>query len=121
MKLLSVLILSVVVSFNSLGQSSEDQLLKVYSSEELKEIKSSSKENYDLLVYSLANGLVISDLPEGKSSKLDGEIMLPKGEYNFTDLGLKISERNQYYKIVGTTKMLTVKSFYILKNEKNEN
>lgn len=121
MKLLNALIFLTVLSFNSIGQTAEDHLLKVYTVEELKEIKSSSNENYDLLVYSLTNGLIISDLPEGKTAKLDGEVTLPNGNYNFADLGLKISERNQYFKIVGTNKMLTVKSFYTLKNEKNEN
>lgn len=121
MKLINVLLLLTVLSFKSFGQTSEDQLLKVYSSSELEDLKNTSPENYNLLIYALSNGLTISDFPSEKKEKFVNEINLPESAYNFTDLGLRIIEKNQYFKIVGTNKVLTVKSFYTLNYEKNGN
>lgn len=118
MKLLSILGLSLLLSYQSSAQQDvEQELLQSYTKSELNSIKKDQPERYRALVYGVNNALDIVDFPKGKESKTDGNIDLPSGDYSFCDLGLKIKESNQYFKINGTNKLLVVKSFYLLENE----
>lgn len=118
MKLLSILGLSLLLSFQASAQQDvEQELLQSYTKSELNSIKKDQPERYRVLVHGVKNALEIVDFPKGKESKTDGTIDLPSGDYNFCDLGLKIKESNQYFKIHGTNKLLVVKSFYLLENE----
>ena len=118
MKLLSILGLFILLSYQASAQQDlEQELLKSYTKSELNSITKDQPERYRALVYGLKNALEIVDFPKGKESKTDGNIDLPSGDYSFCDLGLKIKESNQYFKINGTNKLLVVKSFYLLENE----
>lgn len=114
MKLLLTTGMFLLVSITSFCQEFNDKLAKVYTQTEL---SSMDADHLNLLEYALINGLSISDMPTEKSAKLNGEITLPQGEYTFADLGLKIENSNQYFRISGTNKVLTVKSFFVLSNE----
>jgi hypothetical protein len=60
-------------------------------------------------------------MPSGKETQLP-EIILVHNTNKFTDLGLKILNENQYFRIKDSNNMLVVKSMYVLKNElKNKN
>jgi len=120
MKIFNTVIVMALLSSNLFAQSSDELLLKSYTQDELSIIKNSDNEKYELLLNSIDKALVLMDCPKDKASKFNGEITLPNGPYTFVDLGLKISDTNQYFKVTGTNKMLMVKSFYILKSERNE-
>lgn len=110
----SMTLLSVVV----FSQQMDERLLKVYSEQELTEIKKTNIGFFNALVYGLDNATYVSDLPSGKELGDLKTISLPSGHYSFASLGLKIVEdANQYYKIDGTNKMLVVKSGIVLMNE----
>ena len=80
-----------------------------------------SSEELFLLEYALTNGFYITTLPSKESTyikKLNVTTEIKK----YTDIGLRIENQNQYFNIVGTDKMLVVKSKYVLQNElKNKN
>ena len=120
MKKISLLIVALLFGLGVYSQDIDTRLSGSYSEQELKELMKTDQEKYTLLVYALDHGMEVMALPEGKGAKLNGEVSLPSGTYTFADLGLTISDSNQYYRIEGTNTMLLVKSFWVLKNEKNE-
>lgn len=120
MKKISLLIVALLFGLGVYSQDIDTRLSGAYSEQELKELMKTDQEKYTLLVYALDHGTEVMALPEGKGAKLNGEINVPSGMYTFADLGLTISDSNQYYRIAGTNTMLVVKSFWVLKNEKNE-
>ena len=93
------------------------QLLKVYSENELNQIVQESPEKYDLLVYAIDHAIYTADFPTEKKDNISKEIEVPLGDYTYLDLGIKIENLNQFYRIKGTNKILVVKSFYVLNNE----
>lgn len=108
----------IMFSFVSLcfafdAQKYNSDLLKSYSKLELSKFDS---ETIQVLEYGIENALYLVDFPTSKMEKLD-EIILDNNTNNFTDLGIKILNENQYYKIKNTNSMLVVKSMYVLKNE----
>ncbi len=112
--LFSLFLFSSIFSFSQ-EKESNLQLLKLYSESELNEMIQKSPEKYKALVYGLENATYITDFPKGK--EVEKSISLPSGEFNYIDLGLKIKNTNQYFKVTGTNKILVVKSFYVLENE----
>lgn len=119
MKKITLFLFLTISSLVFCQDNKEGQLLKAYSDSELKDLKLSSPEKYELLFVALENGLEILDFPKEKSAKMNGEISLPSTSYTFASLGIKITDNNQYFSIKGTNKMLLVKSFYTLKNSTN--
>ena len=114
------IILTVIVvafSLGALSQKVDERLLKSYSTEELTSLKENNGKELEMLNYALDNALYVVDIPKGKQDQLDGSLDIPGGEYDFTDLGIRPSSRNQYYRIIGTDKMLIVKSKWVLMNE----
>lgn len=103
------------------SQEVDSRLLKVYSVEELNEIRSNSLENYNALVYGLEHGIEVIDLPSEKPNPSKRTITVPNGEYNYADLGLKIESQNQYFQIQGTNKIILLKSFWVLNYEQKNN
>jgi hypothetical protein len=88
-------------------------LEKSYSKSELKKMNS---DDLILLDYALTNGVYVTALPSKESSEIK-ELNVTSEIKKFTDIGLRIENQNQYFNIVGTDKMLVVKSKYVLQNE----
>ena len=102
------------------AQKNQDQseLLKSYTIEELEEIKASSPENYNALIYALDNGMYFGNFDENKHGGLP--ILEGYGnEKNFTDYGLKVKDTNQYFYCPQINKVMVLKSFWVLNNEKS--
>lgn len=95
------------------AQDFDTRLLKVYSKEELTK---SAPEELKLLNYAIEHAIVISEFPNAKSEQINQEISFLEGQ-TFLDLGLKISNSNQYYKVKQSGKLLIVKSRSWLENE----
>ena len=118
MKKIFLSILVFCSSFAVFSQKYSADLEKSYNKNELKKM---SSEDLFLLEYALTNGVYITTLPKKETSEI--KVLNVSSEIkNFTDVGLRIENQNQYFKITGTDKMLVVKSKYVLQNElKNKN
>ena len=104
--------------FISNAQKHNEELLKSYSKTEL---SSFDNETIKILEYGISNAVYLTTIPLGKEIQLQ-EITIPNNSVKFTDLGLKIANENQYFRVKNTNNMLVVKSLYVLKNElKNKN
>lgn len=102
------------------SQQADYKLLKVYSQQEIAEIKQKDISLYNALIYGVDNATYISDWPTGKDISDWPSISLKNNDYSFATVGVKIIEdKNQYFKIDGTKKILVVKSALVLKNELN--
>jgi hypothetical protein len=100
------------------AQNIDSRLLQRYSETDLAVLRNETPEKYNLLVYALDHALYTTALPSGKIEGLDTPRSLRYGETtNFLDLGLEILTRNQYIPLLGTDKMLVVKSEWVLLNE----
>lgn len=100
-------------SFAVFSQKYSMDLEKSYSKTELKKMNS---EELSLLEYALINGVYVTALPQ-KDFTVIKSINANPDINKFTDIGLRIENQNQYFKIIGTDKMLVVKSKYVLQNE----
>jgi hypothetical protein len=68
--------------------------------------------------YAAKNGTYIIARPQGKELTVNGEITSQKAKLvDPAAMGIKITDRTQYYGITGTTDLLVVKSTWILDNE----
>jgi hypothetical protein len=116
-------ILYIALSFiTTIGyaQQADKQLSAVYSENEIQHFKNNDILYYNALIYGLENATYTVDAPNGKDIAELPSISIPKEKYNFTTLGIKIIEdKNQYFKINGSNKLLVVKSGLVLKNELN--
>lgn len=114
----SMCILIMLLSMNQgFSQKAEKALSGSYSSEEIASIKKQDPSKIDVLMYGLKHATYLIDFPKGKEVQIDQEFTLPDGKYTYVDLGLKILDVNQYFKISGTDKVLVVKSMWVLNNE----
>lgn len=94
------------------------RLTEKYSEVEINQMKIDNPAYYNMLVYALDNACYVTDLPKGKSDAVTGTVSMdPNKAYTFAELGLEIKRENQYLKIEGTSKMLVVKSEWVLNNE----
>jgi len=104
--------------FISHAQKHNEELLKSYSKTELSNF---DNETIKILEYGISNAVYLTTIPLGKEIQLP-EINISNNSVKFTDLGLKIMNENQYFRVKNTNNMLVVKSLYVLKNElKNKN
>lgn len=103
------------------SQQTDSRLLAVYSESELKQIKETDQEHYKVLVYGLENAVYTSPFPKDKGMDNIPTIKLPKGDYTFASLGLRLEDETQYFKIEGSNLMLIVKAKQILKYELQQN
>jgi hypothetical protein len=100
-------------SYAVFSQKYSLDLEKSYSKTELKKMNS---DDLVLLEYALTNGFYITTLPSKESADIK-KLNVTSEIKKFTDLGLRIENQNQYFNIVGTDKMLVVKSKFVLRNE----
>ena len=114
-----------LLSLSSWSQTVETQLSKSYSKEEIAQIKESN--SLPLLEFALTHACYLIDAPQGKdvsnfptiqlSSNPDVPLVISKEPIVFTDFGLKILDRTQYFLVANTNKILVVKSKNILSLE----
>lgn len=99
--------------FVSNAQKYNNELLKSYSKSELSKLDS---ETLQIFEYGITNAVYLAEIPAGKEIQLP-EIILVANSNKFTDLGLKILNENQYFRVKDSNSMLVVKSLFVLKNE----
>lgn len=113
---------ALIFAFSSLqswSQTTESQLSKSYSKEEILQIKASNE--LPLYEYALTHACYLIETPQGKDLSQFDALDLPSKAtdkpINFTGLGLKILDRTQYFLVANTNKILVVKSKNILSLE----
>ncbi len=108
---ISILFISCVNLF--FAQTWNKDLEKSYSKEEL---KTTTKEDLKVLEYGIKNAVYYTSNSAEKLLNLP-EIELKNRPANFTEIGIKIKNENQYFRIKGTETILVIKSMFVLKNE----
>jgi hypothetical protein len=113
-----IIILFAFVSFSllSTAQKYSADLLKSYSANELAGF---DKGTIEILEFAIDNAVYFTPIPQDKDVKLT-EVEVNTESVKFTDLGLKIQDNTQYFRVKGTSMMLVVKSFTILKLQLNK-
>jgi len=112
-------LLFAFVSLSFWGQTLETDLQKSYSKEEITQF--SLNQTLAVYEYALKHACYLTPIPEGKDVSSFSSINLPKQEkeapIKFTDLGLQILDRTQYFKVANAPYLLVVKSINVLKIE----
>ncbi len=113
------------LSLTSWSQTIDSQLSKSYSKEEITQIKESN--SLPLFEFALTHACYLIDAPQGKdvsnfqtiqlSKNTNIPMEISKEPIVFTDLGLKILDKTQYFLVANTNKILVVKSRNILSLE----
>jgi hypothetical protein len=118
MKLFHTLLFALL-SLSSWSQTVESQLSKSYSKEEIAQIKADN--SLPLYTYALEHACYLITAPQGKDLSqfdvLDLSSNASEKPLNFTDLGFKILDRTQYFKVANSDKILVVKSKNVLSLE----
>jgi hypothetical protein len=111
--------LFALLSLTSWSQTTESQLSKTYSKEEILQIKASNE--MPLYEYALTHACYLIDAPQGKDvSQFEVfDLLLPPSPEPiiFTNYSIRILDRTQYYSVINTNKILVVKSKNILSLE----
>jgi hypothetical protein len=117
--------LFLFLSLTSWSQTIDSQLSKSYSKEEITQIKESN--SLPLFEYALTRACYLIDAPQGKdvanfqtiqlSKNTNIPMEISKEPIVFTDFGLKILDKTQYFLVANTNKILVVKSKNILSIE----
>lgn len=107
------------LSLTSWSQTLETQLSKTYSKEEILQIKAANE--MPLYEYALTHACYLIDTPKGKEVSqfqvFDLQLPQPPKPIVFTDFGLRILDKTQYFLVANTNKILVVKSKNILSLE----
>lgn len=110
--LLGLLLLPVVLY----AQEYDSRLLTSYDAETLNALNENDPHTLELLQYALDHGMYFTEYSATKSLQLP-EIEITEAVQSFADLGLKITDQNQYFRVKNEDRMLVVKSFWVLNNE----
>lgn len=114
-KLFSLLLFFLTVQLAQ-AQKFNSNLLKSYSKSELTKIEQEKPNQIKVLEYALVNACYYLEKPTGKN--VDYPIVDTKNDSkNYTDLGLKITDKTQYFISKNSDKLLVVKSLYVLELE----
>jgi|688.fasta_scaffold1072684_1 mannitol-specific phosphotransferase system IIBC component len=112
------LLIFCFITFLSFSQDYDKRLEKLYSVEELTALQKENPSKIITLNYAIDNAVYTSDLPLEKKSEFTKSINYDfKKKPNFIELGLKIENQSQYFRINGTNKILVIKSEYLLNYE----
>ena len=111
-----ILFTFVSLSFLSVAQKYNSELLQSYT---VNELAGFDKQTIEILEFAIDNAAYFTPIPQGKEFNLN-EIEVNSETVKFTDLGLKIEDKTQYYRVKGTSKMLVIKSLTILKLQLNK-
>ncbi len=115
-----VLFTFVSISLLSTAQKYNTDLLKsLLKSYSTNELAGFDKGTIEILEFAIDNAVYFTPIPQGKDVKLT-EVEVNTESVKFTDLGLKIQDNTQYFRVKGTSNMLVVKSFTILKLQLNK-
>ena len=117
--ILTLSVLFCLQFLNAQKYQDQSELLKSYTIVELEEIKASCPENYNALFYALNNGLYFGNFDENKHAGLSILEGFDKKK-NYTDYGLKIKNTNQYFYFPEINRVMVLKSYWVLKNEKSK-
>ena len=98
------------------AQQYNKELLKGYSNAELTKIEQEKPEQIKVLEYAVNHACYYIAKPEGKAAEYP-TIDTHNGSTNFAELGLKITDKTQYFTAKETGKLLVVKSLYVLELE----
>jgi len=108
-----------LLSLSFWGQTLESDLQKSYSKEEIAQF--SLNQTLSIFEYALKHACYLTPIPEGKDVSSFSSIYLPQQgkeePIKFTDLGLQIQDRTQYFKVANAPYLLVVKSINVLKIE----
>ncbi len=119
MKHLAIVLL-LLITFKSIGQSSDfdKRLLKKFSQEELNNM---TEEEIKFNTYCIQNAFFISDFPEEKTNDqaINGARKIDDvNNINFFELNIPLKEdAYQYFRILGSDKLLSVKPIFLIKSE----
>jgi hypothetical protein len=114
-KLFSLMLFFFTVQFAQ-AQQFNQSLLKSYSKTELVKIKQENPNQIKVLEYAISNACYYFNKPEGKNA--DYPMIDTKNDSSdFTELGLKITDKTQYFTSKSNGKILAVKSLYVLELE----
>lgn len=118
-------ILFASISLSAWSQTLEAELSKSYSLEEINQFQQANL--LPLYNFALTHACYLIDTPQGKdvssfqTVQLSKNPLIPmeisKEPIFFTDLGIKILDKTQYFLVANTTKILVVKSKNILSLE----
>jgi hypothetical protein len=107
------------MTLSSWSQTVESQLSKSYSKEEIAQFK--AENSLPLYAYAIEHACYLIDAPQGKdiSQFPVFDLMLPQypEPIVFTNFGIRILDRTQYYSVINTNKILVVKSKNVLSLE----
>lgn len=118
MKTLLSILLTFLVAGAVNAQKSDSRLLSAYSSDELATIQQEKPEFINVLNYALDNACYFTETGSKDNTNLAViEISNLKKTPCFAELGLKITDQNQYFRIKGSDKVLVVKSEIVLSYE----
>jgi hypothetical protein len=117
MKNRPLFLLFLALSFTTFSQEISPRLTQRFSKEALVDMQKNQPENYAMLVYALDNAMYIAENPTEKNAQFPSITVDTSAPYDFITLGLEIKKENQYFLIQGTSKVLVVKSEWVLKNE----
>lgn len=122
MKIIFTLLLTILVSGAVSAQKNDPRLLSAYSTEELAIIQQEKPEFINVLNYALDNACYFTETGNKDNSSLQViEISNLKNVPCFAELGLKITDQNQYFRVKGSDKILVVKSEIVLSFEMKKN
>jgi hypothetical protein len=113
--LLSLLLFLFTFQFAQ-AQQFNPSLLKSYTKAELVKIEQENPNQLKVLEYAIANACYYIDKPQGKNSEFP-IIDTKKQSTDFTELGLKITDKTQYFTSKEDGKLLVVKSLFVLELE----
>lgn len=116
MKLVNTCVLLLFLSFGASAQDFDARLLEKFKQSELQDLKTNAPDKLRLMTYALDHGMYIAESGNTKGASLP-EIAAPQEGQTYLDLGLEISDVNQYFQIAGENRILVVKSFWVLNNE----
>lgn len=114
-KLLFTAIFSLLFAGFISAQEVDQRLIgQQYSKSELITLQNNEPKEYEFLIYALDNALYLANYDAAKG---DFALVDYTGSESFLELGLEITEQNQYFKVANEDKLLVVKSRWVLTHE----
>lgn len=119
MKIIATIGFTLLMSGAVMSQEIDERLLVKYDQKELAEMQTSNPSKLEMLVYALDNAIYFANYDYQKGDL--NEINYSDENATFLDLGLEITNQNQYFKVPGNAKVLVVKSEWVLNHEMENN
>ena len=115
---ITILFCFIIISVGSVSaQEIDNRLLYKYSQNELQTMIDTDTDQYEFLEYALDNAIYVANYDCSKGGNFTSISVDVDAIPSFIELGIDISDRNQYFKIEGEEKLLVVKSAVVLKYE----